>query len=63
MLYDFYLQGQSIGELDLASPWLEGSQYPIPYQGEIRNFVVERLTRMGKRVRVDVRLVPKKDGY
>lgn len=59
MFYDFYLQDQRIGELDLASPWQEGSQYPIPYQGEIRSFVVEKLIRMGKRVRADVRLLPK----
>ena len=59
VIYDFYLQDQRIGELDLVIPGKEGREYPIPYQGEIRNFVVERVTPTGDRMRADVRLVPK----
>ncbi len=58
MQYDLYLDDEHMGGISAIGAaeglWVEGYTFSYPYQGKKREFVVERLTPEGGRVRVDL---------
>ncbi len=58
MQYDLYLDDQHVGGISAIGAveqlWVVGYTFSFPYQGKKREFVVERLTPEGGRVRVDL---------
>ena len=58
MQYDLYLDGEHVGGISAIGAnkqaWVVGHTFSYPYQGKKREFVVERLTLEGGRVRVNL---------
>jgi len=57
--YDLYLEGEHIGGIssigEAMAAWAVGRTFQYPYQGKKQEFVVERLTPEGGRMRADLR--------
>lgn len=58
MQYDLYLDGEHMGGISAIGAneqaWVVGHTFSYPYLGKKRDFVVERLTPEGGRIRVDL---------
>ena len=62
MQYDLYLDGELIGGISAigaaAQAWIVGYKFFYPYNGAKRQFIVERLTPEGGRVRAKLNEMP-----
>ena len=58
MQYDLYLDGEHMGGISAIGAnkqaWVIGRTFSYLYQGKKREFVVDRLTPEGGRIRVDL---------
>ena len=68
MEYDIFLAGTTvrIGEINAIGAaeraWVEGSQFPMVFQGNMREFLVKSLTPVGDHMKVEAELLPEEPG-
>ena len=64
MQFDLYFEGKHIGGISAIGAandaWVVGHTVSYPYMGKHREFVVEKLTPEGVRVRVDLGVIQQK---
>ena len=58
MQYDLYLDGEHMGGISAIgaaeNAWVVGHTFSYPHQGKKRDFIVQRLTPEGGRIRADL---------
>ena len=61
MQYDLFLAETHVGGISAigaaALLWVEGYQFAYPYKGQKRKFLVQSLTPVGTRIKVELKLL------